>query len=81
MPTPSQAKGRVEGANRTLQDRLVMDLRLADVSNMEAGNVFSPGFLERYNERFSVRAAKLDDLHRRLHILPDKLNDILSHRE
>ena len=36
----SQAKGRVERANRTLQDRLVKELRLAGVSDMEAANAF-----------------------------------------
>ena len=60
----SQAKGRVERANRTLQDRLVKELRLAGVSDMEAGNAFLPGFIERFNERFAVRAAKSEDLHR-----------------
>ena len=41
----SQAKGRVERANRTLQDRLVKKLRLENVCNMDAGNAFLPGFL------------------------------------
>jgi hypothetical protein len=44
----SQAKGRVERTNRTLQDRLVKDLRLAGISTMAAGNAFLPGFIERY---------------------------------
>lgn len=39
----SQAKGRVERANRTLQDRLVKELRIAGISNMEDGNAFLPG--------------------------------------
>lgn len=43
----SQAKGRVERANRTLQDRLVKELRLASISDMEAGNAFLPGFIKR----------------------------------
>jgi hypothetical protein len=38
----SQAKGRVERMNRTLQDRLVKALRLAGIDNMEAGNAFLP---------------------------------------
>src|ERR1700710_259221 len=46
----SQAKGRVERANRTLQDRLVKELRLAGISGTEAGNAFLPAFVERYNE-------------------------------
>jgi hypothetical protein len=77
----SQAKGRVERVNRTLQDRLVKELRLDDVCDMQAGNVFLPDFLERFNEKFSVRAAKPEDLHRRLTLSPDRLGDILCHRE
>ena len=37
-----QAKGRVEQANRTWQDRLVKELRLAADSGMDAGNTFLP---------------------------------------
>jgi hypothetical protein len=77
----SQAKGRVERVNRTLQDRLVKELRLNDVSDIQAGNVFLPEFLVRFNEKFSVRAAKQDDLHRRLTVSPERLSDILCHRE
>ena len=49
----SQAKGRVERANCTLQDRLVKELRLAGVSDMAVGNHFLPGFAERHNQRFA----------------------------
>ena len=77
----SQAKGRVERANRTLQDRLVKELRLAGINGTEAGNAFLPDFVERYNERFAVRAASPDNLHRPLHLPQHKLNDILCHRE
>src|ERR1700712_2619081 len=77
----SQAKGRVERVNRTLQDRLVKELRLDDVCDMEAGNAFLPEFLNRFNEKFAVRAAKPDDLHRRLALSPDRMSDILCHRE
>ncbi len=51
----SQAKGRVERANRTLQDRLVKELRLAGISDMETANTFLPGFMQRYNARFANR--------------------------
>ncbi len=77
----SQAKGRVERANRTLQDRLVKELRLAGISDVEAGNTFLPGFIERFNQRFSVRPAKTKDQHRRLNVAASRLNDILCHRE
>lgn len=50
----SQAKGRVERANRTLQDRLVKELRLAGISDIDAGNEFLPGFVARFNEKFAI---------------------------
>ena len=77
----SQAKGRVERANRTLQDRLVKELRLAGISDMAAGNVFLPGFMEQYNGKFSVPAAKAENMHRRLNVQAPRLADILCHRE
>jgi hypothetical protein len=77
----SQAKGRVERANRTLQDRLVKELRLAGFSDMESGNEFLPDFLQRYNERFAVCAVKPENLHRPLNVAASRLTDILCHRE
>jgi hypothetical protein len=40
----SQAKGRVERANKTLQDHLVKELRLRGISTIAAGNELLPGF-------------------------------------
>src|SRR5258708_4720042 len=77
----SQAKGRVERANRTLQDRLVKELRLAGVSDMAAGNMFLPGFVKQFNEKFSVPAEKTENLHRKLNVQAARLADILCHRE
>src|ERR1700686_2756091 len=54
----SQAKGRVERANRTLQDRLVKELRLAEISDIEVGNDFLTGFVQQFNEKFSLPAVK-----------------------
>jgi hypothetical protein len=77
----SQAKGRVERVNRTLQDRLVKELRMAGISDIEAGNAFLPGFLARFNARFAVSAAQAGDRHRPLNATPDRLRDILCWRE
>lgn len=60
----SQAKGRVERANKTLQDRLVKELRLADVCTMEDGNAFLPTFMADYNARFAKAPFNDKDLHR-----------------
>ncbi|MFS8121111.1 ISNCY family transposase [Rhizobium sp. BR 250] len=77
----SQAKGRVERMNRTLQDRLVKELRLAGIDSMEAGNAFVPGFIDDYNARFAVCPARSDDLHRSMNLAPDRLREILCKRE
>ena len=77
----SQAKGRVERVNRTLQDRLVKELRLASVCDMEAGNLFLAEFMVRFNEKFAVRAARTENLHCPVTVKADRLRDILCHRE
>ena len=77
----SQAKGRVERMNRTLQDRLVKELRLAGIDDMEAGNAFLPGFIEHYNARFAIVPARPDDLHRPMNLALDRLAEILCKRE
>ena len=77
----SQAKGRVERANRTLQDRLVKELRLAGIDDIEGGNAFLPGFMERYNAKFAKAPAQKDNLHRAMNVEPDRLADILCWRD
>jgi hypothetical protein len=70
-----------ERMNRTLQDRLVKELRLAKVSDMATGNGFLPGFMEDYNARFAIAPARSEDLHRPMNLAPDRLNEILCKRE
>ena len=77
----SQAKGRVERANRTLQDRLLKELRLAGINDIEAANAFLPGFTERYNAKFAKSPRRPDNLHRALNIEPDRLRDVFCFRD
>jgi hypothetical protein len=58
-----QAKGRVERANQTLQDRLVKEMRLAGINDMEAANVWLPGYIEKHNRRFAVKPKAPEDAH------------------
>jgi hypothetical protein len=75
-----QAKGRVERANQTLQDRLVKELRLRGIADMQAGNAYLPEFREDFNRRFAVAPRSTHDAHRPL--LPtENLDLILSHQE
>jgi transposase len=49
-----QAKGRVEKAIRTLQNRLVKELRLKKISSIDKANLFVNEFMQYYNQRFAV---------------------------
>jgi hypothetical protein len=75
-----QAKGRIERAFGTLQDRMVKELRLAGVSSMAAANAWLPGFIAAYNTRFGRDPANAKDLHRPL-AQADDLDEILAWRE
>jgi len=55
-----QAKGRIERLWSTFQDRLVKEMKLADISTMEQANAFLPGFIARYNAQFTVEPADLN---------------------
>jgi hypothetical protein len=77
----SQAKGRVERANRTLQDRLVKELHLEGIATIAAANAHLPGFMDRFNKRFALPPARSGDLHRPLKVSLSRLNDILCRRE
>jgi hypothetical protein len=50
-----QAKGRVENRWGTLQDRLVQEMRLLGISDIEAANAFLPEFKRDFNKRFAQR--------------------------
>ncbi len=59
-----QAKGRVERGNRTLQDRLVKEMRLRGISTIgEANKYLQDGFIDKYNSQFSIDA-EFADVHR-----------------
>lgn len=58
-----QAKGRVERANQTLQDRLVKEMRLHGISSQEAANAWLPQYIRDFNRRFTVTPACAADAH------------------
>jgi transposase len=75
-----QAKGRVERANKTLQDRLPKELRLHNISNMADGNAFLPEFITDFNSRFAIQPRSTFDFHRSLSPSSD-LDRIFSWQE
>ncbi len=58
MAHSPEAKGRVERANGTFQDRLVAELRLSGASTIAEANLVLWDFLPRFNQRFGVPAAQ-----------------------
>ena len=71
-----QAKGRVERVNKTLQDRLVKEMRLAGISTIEDANQFLPYFWDKFNKQFKVPPKNTNDAHRHL-AMGQNLDDIL----
>lgn len=61
-----QAKGRVERAIQTLQDRLPKELRLRGISTLTKGNAYLPEFITDFNQRFAVEARSSVNAHRLL---------------
>jgi transposase len=75
-----EAKGRVERANRTFQDRLVAELRLSGASTITEANSVLWDFLPRFNQRFGVPAAQSGQVYRPISLEMD-LEGILCFKE
>jgi len=62
-----QAKGRVEKLFKTLQDRLIKELRLNNISTIEEANKFlEEEYTENFNARFTVEPRSKTNLHKQL---------------
>ncbi len=72
----AQAKGRVEKANRTLQDRLVKELRLRGINTIEEANKYLPEFIKEFNRKFAVEPKNPENAHRPL-LANENLEEIL----
>ena len=62
--TTPQAKGRVERANQTLQDRLVKEMRLRGISTIQDAQAFAPAFIALWNARQAKPPRDETDAHR-----------------
>ncbi len=74
------AKGRIERLWRTLQDRLVVEMRLAGIKTAEEAKRFLPEFLIRFNRRFCVPPKQRQSVFREKPPLP-QLQRILCFKE
>lgn len=75
-----QAKGRIERLFGTLQDRLIKELRLHNISTiMEANKLLEKVFISQFNEKFAVAPQKKRNLHRKLNKMEkESLDKIFS---
>jgi len=73
-----QAKGRVERANKTLQDRLVKELRLQNISTIEEANQYLPNYIKQYNQRFASEPRSQVNAHRKVLHNETEVKQILS---
>jgi transposase len=76
-----EAKGRVERANQTLQDRLVKEMRLLGISDIESANAYLPTYMKDHNSRFAVEAQSLEDAHRKELPVDEEMNLIFSYQD
>jgi hypothetical protein len=76
-----QAKGRVERANQTLQDRLIKEMRLSNINSISEAKAFLPWFMIRYNEKFAVPPADATSAHRPWTKAADDLDLALASQE
>ncbi len=80
MARSPQAKSRVERSNGVMQDRLVKEMRLADINGIEQANTWleSSGYLAKLDGRFGIAAADPIDGHRPLVLA---LSDVQCEKE
>jgi len=74
----SQAKGRVERVHQTLQDRLIKEMRLRGISDIDSANVFLEEFIIEYNKKFAKPPASRENAHKTFYFSTEVLNQILS---
>ena len=76
-----EAKGRVERANQTLQDRLVKEMRLLGISDIETANAYLPTYIKDHNKRFAVEAKSSENAHRKELPTDKEMNLIFSYQK
>jgi transposase len=76
-----QAKGRVERANQTLQDRLVTEMRLRNICSISAAQAYLPEFILEWNKKFAVPPRDETSAHRPWTKTEDELDETLARRE
>lgn len=76
-----QAKGRIENLFKTLQDRLIKEMRLRNISDVETANRFlKEEFVPWFNAKYSKQPKNKTNLHRKLFLEEKKRLDSIFSR-
>lgn len=78
-----QAKGRVERLFKTLQGRLVSEMRLAGIKNIDEANEFLLNYIEVFNQQFGKRAKSVEVAYKKLprDVNLDEVFTMVTHRK
>jgi len=76
-----QAKGRVERKNGVLQDRLIKEMRLDNISTIDEGNIYLEKYVKRHNERFGKQPLSAENAHRPLNFNEDLERTLAPHEQ
>lgn len=76
-----EAKGRVERVNKTLQDRLIKEMRLRGICDIESANAYLPTYIEEHNAKFAVAPLNPEDVHRKQLPTNEKLDLVFSFQD
>ena len=79
--TTPQAKGRVERANQTLQDRLIKEMRLRGISDIAGAQAFAGAFIDLWNAKFARPPRDPASAHRLWIEGAQALDEALARRE
>jgi len=74
-----QAKGRIERLFSTLQDRLIKDLTLKNISSKKEANEYLPEYIKKHNEKFAVEPKEKEDMHKKTS--KDIIDDAMRYKD
>ena len=74
-----QAKGRIERLFLTLQDRLVKEFRLKNISNIEEANACLPKYINKHNLKYGISPKMKEDMHKK--ITKDNIEKALRYKD
>lgn len=73
----AQAKGRVERLNQTLQSRLPVELRRADITSIEQANEFLNHYVKEFNKQFALQLNNTNNVYD-MQPNTEQINNILA---